>query len=245
MRAFVFRLMTGWMLLLLMASETTAQDGKSLLLQAAEACGGESAFQNVQTYVMRGTTNWYVNGQAMEMKVEQIKVLPTRYMTTVYAKALSASEVLNGEEGYLVANESAPQPLAKPDVKRLKTQNWLDLVMIFRHASALNAQLAGTSEINGQPVDVIRIQPPAETATFLLYLHHQTHFPIHLIYTQGVGAQAQNNVWVFEDYRAVKNVKLPFRITLMDGQSKIQETQIESILLNDPLAEERLNSGDE
>lgn len=224
-------------------NRSAQEEGKNLLRQSAEACGGAEAFARLFNMTMRGKITIFDGGTADFADVESIGVLPDQYITTLFAEGVKASEALDRDRAFLIPPNAERQSLGRNDMKRIKMQFWLNVGFLFAQLKNGNftAEFMGNSTLENQEVKVVRLQPNGDLPSFNVYLNTQSKLPMHFVFSLPTDKGMQNGILVLEDYREIGGVKLPYKVSLFSNQIKMQETQYNLIIVNDDLDRNFLN----
>lgn len=109
--------------------------------------------------------------------------------------------VFNGKDGYL-AGQGQKMPLPEDVVNKMKEE-----ATIFPELSFNNAELKGIETINGE--DAYAIKKGSKTLLYSV----KTGLKIGEITTESMNGKTVTYPTYFSDYRDVKGIKLPFKIS--------------------------------
>lgn len=229
-------------------AQNADETGRAYLRKAAAACGGTEAFQKVKTLISRGKIVFFnEDGASIEAGIEQVEAGVERAKTTLLAQTLQASEVLDQDIAYQVVNGFERTNLPKHETKQLQSKQWHDLIWLFSAVEnpKLIVRSMGETSLDNQTAHVLLIKPPNDAPEFQLYVRASDGLPIQVGYAVAnvAGTQMFNGVWRYQDFQEVGTMRIPHRLVLSNGRRKVQEIRYESMLFNEPLAEDVFSSG--
>jgi outer membrane lipoprotein-sorting protein len=238
------RLRTGRVALLLgcavltgSASSPTLEDA---VVKGLAAIGGARAIRSVQALRMTGSIS-FGDAQRHPMTVELQR--PSRIRTEVdFGEKGMLIQAFDGTRGWTInpfSADGAATPMSEPEARNAREQADLDGPLLDWKERGLSLTLLPPIQVEGQDAYAIRVDLPGGVQR-TLSLDAATGRKL-----KWEGAADQNGKPVvfeslFEDYRAVGSLSLPFRIrSRAQGSERTQVIQFEKIEIDPALPASR------
>lgn len=219
------------------ATAEELEGGAELLAEAREALGGD-AFQELENMVVEQETVRQLGQGEVTIPATSIVALPDRLRQEQTLP--NGMTVTIADDGDRMMFETPQGTQAAPDRirRQFAGQLWRNLpyLMANLERAEVQARDRGTGEAEGISYRVVEVTPP-EGEPFTLYLDPETMRPARMEYME-TGQEGPRQVTdVFQDYRDVSGLSVPFRtVTYQDGE-QIAESRLTSLEINVELEE--------
>ena len=160
--------------------------------------GGKTAVESIKSlkYIASASV------QGMTLEITDIKGQGGKHSLDMQMMGQSIQKIVfNGKDGYL-AGQGQKMPLPEDVVNKMKEE-----ATIFPELSFNNAELKGIETINGE--DAYAIKKGSKTLLYSV----KTGLKIGEITTESMNGKTVTYPTYFSDYRDVKGIKLPFKIS--------------------------------
>ena len=213
------------------ASKGALRQGRTLLKQAAAACGGPK-LQEVQT--IREVSQVTVKTPQGDMAIHSVRVLvwPDRAWEKMTLPMGSMTSVTVGDRSWMITPrgvQDAPAERAKESQENI----FRELPWLLRRASdpGLTVQALGAKEVDGKTYEALLLRDKRGFTT-RLYLDPDTHRPARQRYRGRVmGAPTQVDE-VYEAFRTVDGVCLPVRTKVLANGKQFAEARVDTVQIN-------------
>ena len=249
---------------LFLGSCATPTKEQSLVSKAADAMGGANALSSVKTVSASGTTKWWEPEQsdvpggeprfAAEGKIDVIADVAARASRVDYQKnfaypaprTFTYSEVVTTQAGYVIGVDSngrnAESQKANPPAHSMSGYRLATTQRELLRGSAsglIAAMLANPDAV--KPAADINGLPAVQYQGFIVAFDPKTGLP------ERVRTLDYDNIWgdvnfdyVYSDWRDVGGVKVPMKRKYELNGRAVQETELTSVRINEPIDQARL-----
>ena len=203
--------------------------GMEKLMAARDALGG-AAFADVEGMTVRSTAETQQMGTVTS--TQHIDLGDGRLRSTL-SLAMGEITIVGDGDAMMMKSPQGTQPMPPSQRENISAQQWRDVAYLMAKlpAEGLEAQYVGEETNEGGTFEVVKVTPPAGSP-FMLYLDAATLRPARLVATVQTPQGPQEQVTLFDDYREVDGLTLPFSTTtLLDG-TEVSSSTTEEIVLN-------------
>lgn len=223
------------------ATEETLAQGRSLLNQVIEAMGGKESFENISALQQVQTVTLSTPQGERQIDTEMQLVLPDQLRIDVQTPGGRMSQIINGDTAHIVTPQGSRQAPSS-QVTQLKSTLWRELPYLFAQTGVegLTVQYMGTEEVDGQSMQLLRIQPPGDATAFRMVLDSESMRPAMLRFqgTTRDGAPAETRQEL-TDYREINGMMLPHTVVVYRDGRQVQRLDVSSYRINPSIDESR------
>jgi zinc protease len=213
------------------ADAASLEKGKQVLNRVQQAMGGAAKLAAVKDLQYHAQMEVETPGAAMKAKQTNSFIVPSTMRQDLELPALKQSVYFDGKGGWM-ASPQGNQPLPPPVARQVRGEVFRQvfwLALADRNPDeTVNFVDNGTVEISAKDGEHAR-----------LTVDEKTGLPSKVTYQQ-VGAEGTVDE-IFEDWRDVGGLKLPFKRTIMQGGKKFVTATIEDYKVNSGLTQEALS----
>src|SRR6267143_4868041 len=208
----LFRIILIALILTGMACPARAQEAGKIVAQYVKAAGGSKALSEIQTLTLEGT---FTSGDGKAGTYTLDTKLPNRYYMELLVNEKSWSEAYNGKSAWHQTAGGEPGTLVGPEGMQLEAAaQYYNSHLVNPKKSKMTITLVGHAQVRGK--DALQLELTAATG-----MKRQVYFDpeTHLIVKEAATAGGVEEEILYDDYRAVEGVKLPYKIELhRDGE---------------------------
>ncbi len=197
-----------------------AQDAGKIVEQYIKAEGGSKALSRIHTLTLEGTFTNPVDGKTGTYTFNT--KLPNRYYSEIVAGDRTLIEAYNGKSAW---HQTAHREIATLTGSE---GNQLEAAGLYYNTRLANAKkdklgvgFAETAKVRGQDVLVIEVTTPSGVKRRISFDAKK-----HLIVKELATIGGIDEEFLYDDYRNVDGIKLPFKIELRRGQETYDITII-------------------
>ena len=195
------------------ACPARAQEAERIVSEYVKAAGGSKALRKIQTLTLEGTFN---NGDGQAGTYTLDTKLPNRYYSELLVGERNLIEAYNGKSAWHQNAAGELGTLVGPEGMQLEAAaQYSNSRLINPKKSKMTVAFGGHAQVRGK--DALQLE--VTTATGLkrqVFFDPQTHLIVKE--TATVGGVEQEVL--YDDYRTVDGVKLPYKIELHRGSDK-------------------------
>jgi len=226
------RLLTPLAAFLLLGAFQPAQpqDAQKITSQYIKAEGGSKALSRIQTLTLEGTFTNAADGKPGAYTLDTR--LPNRYYSELLVGDKNLIEAYNGKSAWHQTASGDPATLVGPEGLQLEAAaQYYNSHLLNPKKSKIAVAFVGHAQVNGK--DALQLEVSAPTGVKRqVFFDPQTHLIVKETATVG-GVEEQV---LFDDYRAVDGVKLPYKIELHLG-SESYVIAVTRAAINAPVGE--------
>jgi hypothetical protein len=207
-----------------------AQDAQKIAGQYIKAEGGSKALSKIQTLTLEGTFTNTTDGKPGTYTLDTR--LPNRYYSELLVGDKNLIEAYNGKSAWHQTASGEPTTLVGPEGLQLEAAaQYYNSHLLNPKKSKIAVGFVGHAQVNGK--DALQLEVSAPTGVKRqVFFDPQTHLIVKETATVG-GVEEQV---LFDDYRAVDGVKLPYKIELHRGAENYQ-IAVTRAAINAPVGE--------
>jgi len=210
--------------------------GRTLLAQAVAAHGGLDRFKDVHSLSFKGTMTLILGGDEMQMQLETVRVLPDKSRSVIEFMGKKMYDVTNGTNGWKTDRMSGEfvAKSAEELKEEIRDRN-RGLMFIFQRSEDLSLEVVydGSDTASGTPVEYVALLRPDGTRLCRLGIQSDTHFLLNQSYWGKTPVGEGTITESFIEWREVKGIRLPVRITRsMNG--RVFSTSVYTEILVNP-----------
>lgn len=208
--------------------------GRTLLENAAMACGGLYTFEDLTTLFRHGTVTVFSNDEMREATVEESRVFPDKRFVSIESSGNFAIEVLNGYSGWTGGSSSDTRPATTDEIRKWRDEYWRDPALILANARSQQTvvRYLGKGVVGSTAAEIIEIRPPGGISAFRLFLDANTMIPLRISYNVQESLKRTEAYIDFLNYEPVGTLRLPHTVVWYHNGIKIQEVRYETIADN-------------
>src|SRR6266850_3109789 len=202
--AFLFPI--GW------SPAAECQEPGKVVEQYVKAAGGSKALSKIQTLTLEGT---FTSGDGKAGTYTLDTKLPNRYHMELLVNEKSWIEAYNGKSAWHQTAGGEPGTLVGPEGMQLEaTAQYYNSHLVNPKKINMAVTFVGHAQVRGK--DALQLEVTAPTGVKLqVFFDPQTH----LIVKEAATVGGVEEEILYDDYRAVEGVKLPYKIELhRDGE---------------------------
>src|ERR1700687_276413 len=192
------------------ACPARAQEAERIVSEYVKAAGGSKALRKIQTLTLEGTFN---NGDGQAGTYTLDTKLPNRYYSELLVGERNLIEAYNGKSAWHQNAAGELGTLVGPEGMQLEAAaQYSNSRLINPKKSKMTVAFGGHAQVRGK--DALQLE--VTTATGLkrqVFFNPQTHLIVKE--TATVGGVEQEVL--YDDYRTVDGVKLPYKLELHRG----------------------------
>lgn len=200
------------------------RDEKSLQIISdfIKTLGGEKSFDTVDSYVLRGTANLSVRGSKSDLKFTAFRQTPDKYSEILSSPVIGEiREIYNGKNFNLQSDFGINQELQLP-VDSSGVEIFSPLKLLLRKDFFKSLIYRGVFERNGRQIHLIEGETSENLPLALAF---------DVVNKTLVSFSGQRYEIVFDDYRTIGNLKLPYKIE----RSGVMRITLDEIKINSPI----------
>jgi len=207
-----------------------AQDAQKIVGQYIKAEGGSKALSKIQTLTLEGTFTNAADGKPGTYTLDTR--LPNRYYSELLVSDKNLIEAYNGKSAWHQTASGEPATLVGPEGLQLEAAaQYCNSHLLNPKKSKIAVAFVGHAQVNGK--DALQLEVSAPTGVKRqVFFDPQTHLIVRE--TASVGGVDQE--FLYDDYRAVDGVKLPYKIELHRG-SESYVIAVTRAAINAPVGE--------
>ena len=198
--------------LLLSARRSCAQDAQKIVEQYIKAEGGSKALSHIQTLSIEGTFTNPADGKSGSYTFKTKS--PNRYYAELVSGDLTVIEAYNGKSAWHQMANGEIATLTGPEGSQLEAAGlYYNTRLMNAKKNKIGLGFADNVKVHGRDAEEIE----ATTASGVKWrtaFDSQTHLIVRELATIG-GVEEE---FVYDDYRNVSGVKVPFKIQLRRGK---------------------------
>jgi hypothetical protein len=199
-----------------LGSSAHAQDANKVIEQYAKAAGGSKALSKIQTEKLEGTITSASDGKAGTYTLDTKQ--PNRYYSELVVGDKSLVEAYNGKSAWHQDTSGEIATMLGTESMQLEAASlYYNSRLQNNKKNKIGAALIGHAQVRGQ--DALQIE--LTTGGGLkreVFFDAQTH----LIVKETAQVGGIDEEILYDDYRPVNNVKLPYKIELHRGSNTYQ-----------------------
>lgn len=214
----------GFIFFLFLAEPLRAQDANKIAEQFVKAAGGSKALSKIQTLTIEGTFTNQVDGKSGTYTFDT--KLPNRYYTEILLGDVNIIEAYNGKSAWHQTVSGEIGTLTGEEGAQLEAAGlYYNSRLLNPKKNKLLLALVGHSEVRGK--DALELEVSTTSGIKRqVYFDAQTHLILKESAT--VGGVAQEIL--YDDYRVVNGVKVPYKLELHRGEDVRQITVIHAAI---------------
>jgi hypothetical protein len=194
-------------------SPVWAQEAEKIISQYVKAAGGSKALGKVQTLTLEGT---FSNGDGKTGTYTLDTKLPNRYYSELLVSEKNLIEAYNGKSAWHQNAAGELSTLVGPEGMQLEAAaQFYNSRLVHPKKNKMTVTFLGHAQVRGR--DALQLEVTTATGVKRqVYFDPQTHLIVKEAATVG-GVEEQI---LYDDYRTVDDVKLPYKIELYRGSDK-------------------------
>jgi zinc protease len=204
---------------------------RELLAKAVEGIGGAERLDRVASTEMTATIDLQTPQGAMSASGKMIVVYPDRVRTELTLPMGTMVQVVAGDSGFMqMGPQSRPMPEAQvQESRRALVRNAIGLLTV-RDREDFEAVAAGADEVDGTPVEKVRVVIDGFTMT--AGIDPATGRILSLAYRGSIMGPPGDVLQVYSDFREVDGLTLPFSSVSTVNGNPAMTTTAESVTLD-------------
>ena len=215
------------------ATPESLKKGKTLLVAAAEACGGTNAFKAVKN--MTATNKITISmssGGTMEATSKEITVYPDKNRSEVTMPFGQVTQVLSGDKAW-ASGPQGTQDMNESQRKDMQKSLFRDQVRLFQMSEedVLTVQAVEGVDVNGTETEGILIKD-IEGNSIKLYLDPETHYVIKREYQGTTMMGVATLEELLSDYKDVDGIMVPFRLDIKANGEPYIAVDVQEVQFN-------------
>jgi len=192
-----------------------AQDAGKIVVQYVKAAGGAKALSKIQTLTLEGI---YTGDDGKAGTYTRSTKLPNRYYSELLAGDKNLIEAYNGKSAWRQNAAGEIGTLVGAEGMQLEAAaQYYNSRLVNAKKSKMAVVFAGHAQVRGKDALQLEVSTPTGMKR-QLFFDPQTHLMVKE--TAAVGGVEEANL--YDDYRAVDGVKLPYKIELRRGSDKYE-----------------------
>jgi len=215
-------------------NEETLAKGMDLLKKAVTACGGAKNFAKIKSSSSSATVTLHTPQGDFALETESISVLPDKTKEVVSSPMFGEIITVNtGESGWRKQGDQITD-LSSEEIAESKKEAFRNTIKLFQAIDnpEYQAIYVSADELNGKPVEIIKVISADGEMFFKLALDSETHLPVGKMYFGQTIMGPGNLTQIFSDYRQVSGVKIPHSISIESDGNKVAEIAIKKFIIN-------------
>jgi len=212
--------------------------GKELMKKAAEALGGMTSFENVETVATKSTINLITPQGEFALKSETVSKLPDK---TRNVMATPMGEMISVQNGNQMWVKQGPQVVegSPEQVADSKKEEFRNPILTFKGINDPNYQFVhlGPDEINGKKVELIQVQTPDASMKYKLALDAETYLPVARMYFGQTMMGPANLTAHLGGYKKVGEMMVPHTINIEADGNPVANVVVTEYSVNVPTEE--------
>jgi hypothetical protein len=208
-----FRIILIALILTGTASSAPAQDPGKIVDQYVKAAGGSRVLSKIQTLTLEGT---FTNGAGKPGSYTFDTKLPNRYYVELLVDEKSLIEAYNGKSAWHHTAGGELGTLVGPEGMQLEAAaQYYNSHLVNPKKSKMAVTFVGHAQVRGK--DALQLELTAATG-----VKRQVFFDFltHLIVKEAATIGGVEEQILYDDYRTVDGMKLPYKIELHRGSDK-------------------------
>jgi hypothetical protein len=226
------RLLTSFSAILLtgILLPAQAQDARKITDQYVKAEGGSKALAKIQTLTIEGTFTNAADGKPGAYTFDT--KLPNRYYSELVVGDKNLVEAYNGKSAWHQSASGELATLVGPEGLQLEAAaQYYNSHLLNPKKNKIAVAFVGHAQVNDR--DAVQLEVSAPTGTKRqVFFDPQTH----LIVKETAAVGGVDEEVLYDDYRAVDGVKLPYKIELHRG-SQTYQIAVTRAAINAPVGE--------
>lgn len=199
-----------------------AMSAEKVFEKYIEAIGGKASVDTVNSVYM--TAQAEIQGQKMDLNTKVTSSGKSVNEVSMAGNVIQ-KQVYNGKEGFVVAR-GQKTPFTEEQIAAAKAE-----AHPFPELLAENATLEGIESVNGEDAYVVKMSDDTKN-----YYSTKTGLKIQTVKTASQGGQTMVIPITYSDYREVKGVKFPFKISQTMGPVTL-EFNVADVKVNEGVAD--------
>jgi len=219
-------------------SEETLTKGMELLKKAVDACGGLDNFKNVEAISTKSSISLTTPQGEFAMESSTLQVLPDRDRTVLNTPMGEIITVNDGDGGWMKQGANVID-LPSDQIEDAGKEQFRNTFVLFQGINnpQYKAVYVSSDELNGRPVDIIKIISLDDQMSFKLALDAESHVPVGKMYFGKTMMGPGNLTQLISDYREVSGIKVPFSVSIESDGNKIADVTIKDFKINPEIPE--------
>jgi hypothetical protein len=210
------RLLASVLLLAALSRPIYAQDAGKIVDQYLKAQGGSKALSKVRTVTIEGTITNSADGKSGTYTFDT--KLPNRYYSELVLGDHTVIEAYNGKSAWHQTLAGEITTLVGAEGAQLETAGqYYNSRLVNAKKSKLGVAVVGQAQVRNRDTQQIEITTPAGLKREVFF-DSQTHMILKEVATVG-GIEEQ---FLYDDYRSVDGLKIPYQIELHRGSDTYQ-----------------------
>jgi hypothetical protein len=224
-----FRLILITLILTGAACPAPAQDAGKIIEQYVKAAGGSKALGKIQTFTLEGT---FTNGDGKAGTYTLDTKLPNRYYSELLVDEKNLIEAYNGKSAWHQNAAGELGTLVGPEGMQLEAAaQYYNSRLVNPKKNKMTMALVGHAQVHGK--DTLQLEVTTATSVKRqVFFDPQTH----LIVKEAATVGGVEEVILYDDYRTVDGVKLPYKIELHRG-SDAYDISVTRVVINGAVGE--------
>ena len=224
-----FRLILITLILTGAACPAPAQDAGKIVEQYVKAAGGSKAFGKIQTLTLEGT---FTNGDGKAGTYTLDTKLPNRYYSELLVDEKNLIEAYNGKSSWHQIAGGELGTLVGPEGMQLEAAaQYYNSRLLNLKKSKITLAFVGHAQVRGK--DALQLEVTTATGVKRqVFFDPQTH----LIAKEAATVGGVEEEILYDDYRTVDGVKLPYKIELHRG-SDMYDISVTRAVINGTVGE--------
>jgi hypothetical protein len=192
------------------AHSARAQEAEKIVSQYVKAAGGSKALGKIQTLTLEGTFS-YGDGKTGTYTLDT--KLPNRYYSELLVDDKNLIEAYNGKSAWHQTASGEPGTLVGAEGTQLEAAaQFYNSRLLNSKKIKMTVTLVGPAQVRGK--DAVQLEVATATSVKRqVFFDAQTHLIVKEFATVG----GVEEMILYDDYRAVDGVKLPYKIELHRG----------------------------
>ncbi|MFQ5741928.1 MAG: M16 family metallopeptidase, partial [Acidobacteriota bacterium] len=212
------------------------EKGAAVIARAVKAAGGAEMIDSLKSFRVEATSLAHTPQGEMEIKTSTLIQVPDRFRQELSLPFGKITVVLTPDAAFQLTprgvaaipdsrRKEAAKGMLRNPMMILRSRNNADFVPIF----------AGSEELDGEPVDVVRLEIGGDPTTVVV--DADGHI-VQLRY-RGVGLSGAPGdlVWTFSDFRQVEGFSYPFASSATRNGNPMVSSTVNSVTVNQPVDE--------
>lgn len=211
------------------ASSAALEEGRSLVSETIKAMGGTDRLLAVKSLRMVVDATISMGGNTMDVGVKDVIVYPDKEHQEMSMPMGQVVQVVAGDRAWMVTPQGA-QDAPESMRNEMKLSIDRDPVRLLQMAAAgdVSVQFVGEEETDGKSAKVVLLSRGDDLAV-KVYVDPETHLPLKRTYQGNAMGRPAKIVEVFDDWREVDGIRIPFRtVTYADDQKFVEATVSEA-----------------
>jgi len=219
-------------------NDETLAKGMELLKKAVKACGGMDNFKKVKSLETQSTIKIFTPQGEMALESSSQQVLPDLSRQVISTPMGEIVTVTTADKGWMKQGPNVTE-LPSDQMEDNEKDNFRNTFLLFQGLEDPDYQavFAGEKELNGKPVNIVKIISKDGEMSFKMALDAETNLPVAKMYFGKTIMGPGNLTQMVSDYHDISGVKVPFMLSIESDGNKVMEVVVKEYKVNPEIPE--------